>query len=322
MTEAMPRGLRALGIGAAVGGAVLFAWTIRAAGTQPVIDGVKRLGAGFVIVLALSGARHVVRTAAWWLCLDREDRPSFVALLAAYLAGDAIGNVTPFGFFVSEPSKIALVRNRIATYRAISALTIENLFYTASVVFMLIAGTAAFLLSFDVSKPIRIASAATLGAAMALSLATTWVVVTRRRVVSTLVRRPRAREIEDRVYGFAGRHPGQVLPIVALEATFHATAVAEIWFVLAAITGTGPSLLTAFVLEYVNRTITVVFQFVPLWLGVDEAGTALVTSILQFGPAVGVSLALVRKARTALWAALGLLLLVPAMENLSAPTRE
>jgi hypothetical protein len=60
------------------------------------------------------------------------------------------------------------------------------------------------------------------------------------------------------------------------------------------------------VLEFVNRTITLAFQFVPMWLGVDEAGTSLVTTALHLGAAVGVGLALVRKARILLWTAIGL----------------
>jgi len=49
---------------------------------------------------------------------------------------------------------------------------------------------------------------------------------------------------------------------------------------------------------------------VPLRLGVDEAGTALVTRALGLGTATGVTLALVRKARVLVWVVCGLLLLV------------
>jgi hypothetical protein len=45
------------------------------------------------------------------------------------------------------------------------------------------------------------------------------------------------------------------------------------------------SLLQAMVLETVNRVITVVFKFVPLRVGVDEAGSALLTAALGLGPA-------------------------------------
>jgi hypothetical protein len=202
---------------------------------------------------------------------------------------------------------------------SISALTIENLFYSASVVLMLAAGSALFLLSFPVPAPIRLASLATVAASIVAVAVAGWIVMTRRPIASRLIerlagRRSRPtlqlREIENRIFRFAGRRPARVFPIAVLEASYHAAAVAEIWVVLTIVTGSPPALVTAFVLEYVNRTITIVFQFIPMWLGVDEAGTGLVASILGVGAAAGVGLALIRKARTLVWTAVGLAVLV------------
>jgi len=313
------RRLNAVAAVALVAGAAILVWAVRAAGVDAVLDGVKRLGPGFLVVLALGGARHAVRAIAWRLCFEAESAPSVITAFAAYVSGDAIGNVTPFGVFISEPSKIVLVRNRLNPREAIAALTIENLFYGATVVMMLIAGTAALLLAFPISQPIRLVSLATLATAMCGSFALAWVLITRRRVVSRMFASiagshvaavQHVREVENRVFGFVGRHRSRLLPILLLEASYHVSAVAEIWFVLSAIVGSAPPVLTAFVLEYVNRVITVGFQFVPMWLGVDEAGTGLMTTALRLGGAVGVSLALVRKARTTFWTLIGLGLLL------------
>ena len=72
---------------------------------------------------------------------------------------------------------------------------------------------------------------------------------------------------------------------------------------LALLTGTLPGVLTTFVLEAVNRAITVAFKFVPLRLGVDEAGTELLTRTLSLPLGVGVTMAIVRKARVLSWCA-------------------
>src|SRR5207302_1138498 len=87
-------------------------------------------------------------------------------------------------------------------------------------------------------------------------------------------------------------------------------AVFEIWLAVALITGAAPTLLTAFVLEYANRAITTIFQFVPLWLGVDEVGTGLMTNALNLGSPAGVSLALARKGRVVVWTTVGMALLL------------
>jgi hypothetical protein len=101
-----------------------------------------------------------------------------------------------------------------------------------------------------------------------------------------------------------------------LEACFHLSGVAEVyvvlWFISAAGDGGGGAalLLTAFVLESVNRVINVVFKFIPLRMGVDEMGSGWVTHALKLGKASGVTLAIIRKARIICWTALGVALLV------------
>jgi hypothetical protein len=130
------------------------------AGSTAVVDGFRRVGSRIIIVVLLGGVRALVRTAAWRMCLDSEDQRAFRSMLAAYLAGDAIGNVTPFGLLASEPSKIVMVRRRIALPASVASLTVENLFYGATVLVMLVTGTAALLLSFELPPSLRIASLA------------------------------------------------------------------------------------------------------------------------------------------------------------------
>jgi Lysylphosphatidylglycerol synthase TM region len=319
------RRLRASGAIAAAAGAALFVWSLHHAGAAAVLDGVKRVGGGIVVVWLLGGIRGLVRAAAWRLCLDREQRVGIGAMFAAYLAGDALGNVTPFGFLISEPSKVVLLRRRIDLPSSVAALTVENLFYSSTVIVMLALGTAVLLLSFAVPNGVRIASIAMLAAAFTAAGATIWIVCTRRHVFSTMIewlirrniaaaywqaRLPHIRRTGDLIFGFIERRRAAVLPLMLLECLYHAAAVAEIWFAVTLITGVRPDLVIAFLLEYVNRTITIAFQFVPMWLGVDEAGTSLATDVLRLGPAAGVSLALVRKARVVMWTAIGLALLV------------
>jgi hypothetical protein len=255
------------------------------------------------------------------MCLDDPRRLPLTAAFGAAVMGDALGNVTPFGVLVSEPSKVAFVQRRVGAGQAISAVTIENLFYTASVVIVCVCGTAALLLSFDVGVALRRTANVTLGVALALALVVAVVLMRRVRVAGALVaaleswpslrraaddRRADVAAIEDQVFGFASRHPGRLPSLLALEAAYHVAGVVEIWLTVTLITGAPIAFITAFVLEFVNRTITIAFQFVPMWLGVDEAGTGAVATALHLGGATGVGLALVRKARVMVWTGLGL----------------
>src|SRR4029450_7965276 len=84
-------------IAGALGGLVLFIYAVRRAGVGEIIDGIQRVGWGLVPILASAGLRFVLRTAARRLCTPAGTRLPFGPALMVFLAGDAIGNVTPLG---------------------------------------------------------------------------------------------------------------------------------------------------------------------------------------------------------------------------------
>jgi hypothetical protein len=320
-----------LGIVFAILGLLLFSYFVKSAGLREILDGITRLGAGFLLVLAISGLRPIVRSLAWTRCFEEPYHLRFRDALWAYLIGDAVGTLVPLGIFVSEPAKAAMVRRKgVPLIAGLSALAIENLFYSLSVALFIFAGMIALLFSFQLNKPLRIISTGTLAGVVVL-IALAFLIIRKqwkflsgaleylygRGIGRSLLetRRERVRSLEDRVYGFYGRNSSRFLPIMLLEACFHLSGVAEIYVVLYFISdtftgGTSSLLLTAFVLESVNRVINVVFKFVPLRLGVDEAGSGWITHVLNFGKASGVTLAIIRKARIICWTALGVALLV------------
>jgi hypothetical protein len=314
-----------VGIIFAVLGLLLFAYFVKKAGVAEIVEGIKRLGAGFLLVLAISGIRPVVRSLAWIRCLEGPHHLRFRDALRAYLVGDAMGTLLPLGIIVSEPAKAALVRERVPLVAGLSALAVENIFYSLSVMLFIFSGTAALLLSFQLPKPLRIVSISALFIIVAI-IPIAYFVIRRqwkflsgaleylygrglgRRLLET--RRERVRSLEDRVYGFYTRNQSRFLPILLLEACFHLAGVMEVYVTLYFISDVPPTILTAFVLESVNRVINVVFKFVPMRMGVDEAGTGKLTELLKLGTASGVTLAIVRKARVIVWTALGIAFLI------------
>lgn len=311
-----------LGIILALGGMVLFVYFVRKAGLTQIVDGIRRLGAGFILILAISAVRHVVRAIAWSLCVEEPYRLRFWDALRARLMGDAIGNILPFAsFVVSEPAKPALIRDRVPLMAGFSAIVIENIFYSLSVVVFVFSGMLALLLNFSLPKGLRLAGLITLAAITMIIVVGAVLIRKQLRFVSGtagfLHRRGlnemwvgKARLLEDRVYGFYQRNSSRFLPILFLEACFHLAGVTEIYVTLSFISPQQPpTMFTAFILESVNRVITMAFKFIPLRMGVDEAGTGKVSKVLQFTEAVGVTLAIVRKARDVFWAAVGVALL-------------
>jgi hypothetical protein len=302
----------------------LFAYYVWKAGPGEIWQNISRIGAGFLLILALGGLRFVVRAWALTLCFEPPHRVSLWQALRAALIGDTAGNVLPLGMAVSEPTKAAMLRDRVPLGVAAAAITVENLFYMLSVALFIFGGAVTLLASFPLPRRLRWSSEGIIiGAVVSvlfgvvaiwrqwrlLSAAMEWLAArgVGRRFLGS--KRAAVRAVEDRVYGFYERNRARFLPIVMLEGSFHLLGVAEAFLTLYFISAQPPTPFAAFLFESVNRVITMVFKFVPLRAGVDEAGTGQLAYVLAFGIAAGVTLAIVRKARMVFWMAVGVALL-------------
>ena len=277
--------------------------------------------------IAISAIRHIVRSLAWVNCFEAPHKLPFRDAIAARIMGDALGNIIPLASMaVSEPSKAAFVRHRVPLMAGLSALAIENIFYSLSVVLFIFSGTTALLLTFPLPKALRYAALGTLVGVFVVAMIGYLVINRRWRFLSGVLvflsnrvtakswlesATSRTKTLEERIYGFYDRNRGRFLKIFALEICFHLAGTLEIYTTLLFISETvAPTLLTAFILESVNRVINVVFKFVPLRTGVDEAGTGMLAKVLGFTTAIGVTLAIVRKARDIFWTTIGVILIV------------
>jgi hypothetical protein len=297
---------------------------LRRVGLTAIADGIRQVGWGFAAILAVSAVRIGARAAAWRLCFARGERPRFPEAFAAGLCAEAAGSLTPLGVLASEPMRAAAVRRRVAFARAFTAVVVENFFYSLSVALVIAAGMIALLFAFELPARMRLASELSLGVMIAVAaLMVAIVALAGHRLPRTadpeppaepgrwpgLVRR-RLRELDRRARTALEATRGRVGSVLGAEAVFHAGGVAEAYVTLWLLAGAPPSLLAAFILESVNRAINVVFRFVPLRVGVDEAGTAAFAQAIGLDVPTGVTLALVRKARVLVWSAAGVVLLL------------
>jgi hypothetical protein len=297
-------------------------------GASEIAADLVQVGWGLVAVIAIGGARFLVRAIAWQLCIDPPHKLRLVDAFSAAVCGDALGNLTPLGPIVGEPAKAAFVRRRVPLGAAAAALAVENLFYTLSAAAMIAAGMVALVFFFRVPKAVQSISEAAVAATLSLFAIALWLLWKQPPLLSRALgatprlerHASRVRALEMQVYSFALRSGARVPLVVAAEVGFHALGVAEVYVTLYLLGNAHPGLLTCFILETANRLIQVVFKVVPLRLGVDEAATAWFTRILGLGPTTGVALAIVRKVRMLFWTGIGALLMI--REGLDASHRE
>jgi len=306
-------------------GLLLFAYFVSRAGVGEILSGIQRLGAGFILILAVSSMRYVVRSLAWIRCIEPPHRLPFRDAVAARLMGDALGNIIPFvSVAVSEPSKAVFVKDRVPLLVGLSGLAIENIFYSLSVALFIFSGTATLLLTFSLPKPLRYASIAALVTTLIIIPLAYLIIRSEWRILSGTLRffekrgvwpkvttrfKPKAESFEELFYGFYARSQRSFLSIFALDMCFHLAGVVEIFITLSFISPVAPTITQAFILESVNRIINVAFKFIPLRAGVDEGGTGQVSKVLGFARGIGVTLAIVRKGRDIFWSAIGLILI-------------
>lgn len=318
---------------ALLGGALLVI-TVQRVGWPEVQRSITALGWWYVSILALGGARFAARSRAWQRCAATPAL-AFSRAFAATLAGDTLGNLTPFGVLASEPAKVFFVKDRVPVVTAVASVAAENAFYVASVLVMIGAGAVAFISVTDVPPALRLGAQAVLIAVLAGGIVGVWVFRQQPSFLSRLARAmakwtgraatapDRLREIEVHFYGALTWPAGRLLGVVAWEAVFHIAAVAEVLLVLRLLPAGRPvTIVDAFILETAGRLIVVAFKYVPYRLGVDEAGSAVVARALSFDPTVGVALALVRRLRVLFWNVIGLLLFATRRAQVAPDRRQ
>src|SRR5690348_6100573 len=216
-------------ITAALGGVLLLAWAARRAGVSEIVDGIQRVGWGLVPILGLGGLRFVVRAEAWRLCAPADRRLPWRRAFTAFLAGDAIGNVTPLGWLASEPTKVFLTRHHLATTESISYLAVDNLLYILSTLLVIIAAGVIMLATVTLpfaSQELGIVAVALLLIGMIAGVR----VVRGGSGLSALLPaawQAKVKALRASAFAFSSTHPLQLSRVLAFDFAFHALAVIE-----------------------------------------------------------------------------------------------
>src|SRR5712671_3563439 len=305
-------------------GTLLLVYVIRKVGLQPIFSALGRVGFGFFFVVAINGMRHVLRTIAMSISVPPKHRRfSFMQAFAARLGGESMSFLTFAGPLLGEATKVALLRKRVPLVHGVPALVVDNLLYNLSVVLLIFGGACLMLFAYPVPPVARemlilIALLAFLGL-IAAALATRKRVTLLTNIIDRLARRgfrPRflhARRhhiyrVELTVYGFYKRRRAAFFSMIALDLASHVTSVFEVYITLRML-GFVPRLGAAYIIESLTKVINFAFAFVPGTIGVYETGNGIILRTLGYTTAIGVALAIVRKAAIIFWTVIGLLII-------------
>lgn len=302
----------------------LFVLLIQKTGPATIASRVYEFGAGFLVLILISGIRHLLRAAAWYSAIERrERRVRFRDLFGIRIAGEAITDLTILGPLLGETVKGIALSRHVNPEHSASSLVVENLAYSFSVGLLVVSGLVLFIGEYPLSSSVRAGSLLALGAVFLAGSSIAFVVKKRYRVVSRILdglkglnlrwverlhdKRERVILFEENVYSFWHAHKAASVLILSLELLSIFAGVIEAWIILI-LTVHRTSFFAAFMVETVNRIVNMFFAFVPMRIGVDEGGAAFILKAIGYGAVEGVSLAIIRKIRTLFWVAVGLIM--------------
>lgn len=306
---------------AAIASLALFFYVLRRTGIATILDGARELGVGFVLLVLLSGVRHALRTAAWHASIEpRAPRPGLVSLFGLRLVGEALNGVTPAGPLFGESTKVWAASTWMPVSSSASSVVIENLIYGLGAGLFMLSGSVVVLVA--VAPRARLASWVVIAGLVAFLLVLGAILCRNRPLLALVLDRlpaaswvkrilgpyeVRIRAVEAEVQRFFGTRQATFAGILVLELLTNLTGVAEAYLILR-VTTLHASLLTSYLVEVANRATQLFFAFVPFGLGVEEGAAAGTLKALGYSASQGVSLAILRRARTVVWSGVGLLL--------------
>jgi putative ABC transport system permease protein len=306
-------------------GATLLALLIRAVGIEPIFQALGQIHYGFLLLLAISGFRHALRTFSMRLAVAREHRRfNFWEAYTTRLAGETITFFTFTGPVLGEATKAALLRKRVPLASAVQALAVDNLLYNLSVAIFISTGACVMLATYDLPIGARlplfgiaagmtlvivVIIAAILSDVMPVTAAVDFFI--RRRVKANWFtsKRENFHQIEANVYDFYHQRPRSFFTMFACDFLAHATTVLEVAAILWML-GFEPSVQVSYIIDSLTKVINLVFSFVPATIGVYEGGTGFILHTLGYAVATGLTIGIVRKASMIVWAIIGLFMLV------------
>jgi glycosyltransferase 2 family protein len=309
-----------------LGGLSLLFFVIYYIGFQIVLEALKRVGWGFLLIIGLNGARHILRALCCYLAIPRQHRTvNFFQMFAARLGGDAVSVLTFTGPLLGEATKAALLKRRVPLSHGVAALVVDNILYDISVVLMILIGVGTLLYTYVVGD--NAVLGILIGTAIVTILGVTGLLLLfkyRIKPISWLInkfserkwlpriivnKKDKVLEIENNIYEFYLHQRASFFYLIGINILAHTLSVCEVYLALYML-GFTTSFVNAFIIEALTKVINFVFSFVPGLVGVYEGGTGVILKTLGYATATGVMLALVRKASILFWTCIGLIILL------------
>jgi glycosyltransferase 2 family protein len=298
-------------------GAALLVFLVSRVGVAPILEALHRLTWWQFILVCLPYALSTALDTLGWRFAFAHDRAPFWRLYGARLAGESLNLVTAIGPVAGEAAKTWLVRRDVSYEESVPSVVIAKTTITiAQALFLLIGLVLAW-------STLPLGSDLLRGMLWLLAMEIlgvggfVWVQVTGLvgragrllRLIGVLTDTGYAETLDRALRDYYGRQWRRC----GLSLGFHflgwLVAPIETVIILWAL-GVDASIVTAIVIEALASGVRFATFMVPASLGAFEAANAAAFAALGFGAGAGLAFSFIRRARQAVWIAIGIVVLM------------
>ena len=320
MPSLSPRTKRYLRALAATLGVGLLIRLILKAGSDNLLTNARSIGWGILLVLALAGVGHIVKTWAWRLTSPAEfDKVPFSRTFGLRLVSEAIGQFGFIGQMVGDATRASLLASELPPASIISSVTLDRGLFMVSGLAVTIAGFAALLFMPAVHRGLRLYASFFAMALVALLAVSVWAVRRGWPVLSGTARMagriPWLRRwmqekesvilsAEQQLLTFHRRAPREFWGSTILNFLAHGLAIGEVYVILL-LMGSKITFAGALLLEALTKLINVAGTVNPGNVGTYEGGNMAMVKLVGLTGSEGLTLGLCRRFRSIVWAIIG-----------------
>ncbi len=306
-------------------GVGLLAYLLTTVRLSALAGNAKAIGWGMLLVIALGGLSHVIKTLAWRLTMVAEARKvSFARMLGLRLISEAIGQFGFVGMLGGEAARVSLLGSGVSVAGAISSVALDRTLFILAGAVVTIAGIVGLLVAVSVSHAVHYyAAAARAWTGVALGcrgncdppkMAGAFRVRPCSGAHSVVPEMGAEQGSNSQSSGAADRRvlprsAARVLVQCASQLLCHFLAIIEVYLIVRML-GAPATLLGALILESLTKLINVVGSVNPGNVGTYEGGNMVIGRLVRLTGTQGLLLALCRRLRGIFWAIIGGICLV------------
>ena len=317
MSPGTKRNLRA--VAAILGGGLLIHLIVRS-GSDNLLANARSIGWGILLVLALAGVGHIVKTWAWRLTSHAEFRNvPFSRTFGLRLVSEAIGQFGFIGQMIGDATRASLLSSEMPSACIISSVTLDRGLFMVSGLVVTIAGVAALMFLPAVHRGLRLYASVFGIVLVGLLAISVWAIRRGWPLLSGTARMagriPWLRSwvqdkeslilsAEEQLLTFHRRAPRAFWGSTILNLLAHGLAIGEVYVILL-LMGSKVTLTGALLLEALTKLINAAGTVNPGNVGTYEGGNMAMVKLVGLSANEGLTLGLCRRFRSIVWATIG-----------------